>query len=437
MNQDSLTFKVLDKSSASPSILIIKKDTYPYIMKVWLKNDTSEEAEALRYEDKVYRKNIKPILKRHPKLGLVNYFGSSESTTAEELAEMLDINTDFGRKIFYNSIYIFQRKPKRACDYSDFDVINLSYNYKASDMAKVELQFIVLPCIKYNRLFDVLQTASTERIIKYTKQLIEVIYHIYLYGVIHNDLHSGNVMIDENDNVLLFDWDRCYSVNIGDNPFLDKKRCADDGSDLCFNSQCNIFNDYHYAIDLYKVLYYILRIRSEKGDARNILRDVFEITSSNQSSEDTIHKFLIKKLTKNPFFSKDDCTYLQYPDKKMKKIHKLFGGIDKMYNRIVEKSENVSYEFKFSSVENAFSKSNNVNIMSNIEKQNKYEHDSNMKTKNSVSESLDIEKIIKNSKNDMYNKNRNIYLKSTENKPKRWIYDIMEENNIRKYGKGS
>jgi serine/threonine protein kinase len=442
MNEDSLTFKVLDKSSASPSILIIKKDTYPYIMKVWLKKDTSEEANSLRYEDDVYRNNIKPMLDEYPKLGLVNYFGSSESTTAEELAELLGIDSDFGRKIFYDSIYIFKRNPSRAFDYSDLDLINLSS--KIPDMTKVELQFIVLPCIKFNTLRDVLKTASTERIIKYTKQLIEVIYHTYAYGVVHNDLHYENVMIDENDNALVFDWDRSYSKTNGDNPMLDKERCADDGSEMCFNSQCNILNDDNYAIDLYKILYYILHFRNMLGDATTILRDVFKIVHSNPDIEKNLQRSLIEKLTENPFFSdRNGCTYLQYPDDDMKFIHKLFGGIDKIYDKTLEtsreeKSENVSSEFKFNTIENPLLDFNIVNKTNRKKEYNKKSDNIYSKKEYNVFSDLNMGKILKDIKNpnNISSRKNKKYLKSIKNKPARWFYEIIEENNIRKYGTG-
>jgi hypothetical protein len=67
---------------------------------------------------------------------------------------------------------------------------------------------------------------------------------------VHNDLHARNIMIDENHNPLIFDWDRSYSVNLGANPQLSDDLCRG----LCKISHCNKFLEDGRPIDLLKIL---------------------------------------------------------------------------------------------------------------------------------------------------------------------------------------
>jgi hypothetical protein len=166
---------------------------------------------------------------------------------------------------------------------------------------------------------------STSDIKTIIKKIVVGIFYMYKNGLVHNDLHSGNIMIENGTGkVLIFDWDRAY-MNGQANPLLSDNIC----NKLCSSSQCNIFNTDDYAIDIYKILHYILKTR-RNIDSEVLLNDLFDIHS-------TIFDFfkltnILNTLTNTPFFNKLDydgryCTFLQKPDKNMLYVMDNFGTI--------------------------------------------------------------------------------------------------------------
>jgi hypothetical protein len=84
------------------------------------------------------------------------------------------------------------------------------------------------------------------------KEILKGIYLINQRGLVHNDLHSNNIMIErDTGKVMIYDWDRSY-MNGNDNPMLSR----DTRIDPCVNSQCNIFIPGR-PIDLLKILIYV------------------------------------------------------------------------------------------------------------------------------------------------------------------------------------
>ena len=76
-------------------------------------------------------------------------------------------------------------------------------------------------------------------------------------------------------NVLIYDWDRAYSPDLGENPLLDSNVCNTMPL-RCRESQCNLFQPEFqpvgYAIDFYKILFYVCRRR--KADIEHILTGI-------------------------------------------------------------------------------------------------------------------------------------------------------------------
>jgi serine/threonine protein kinase len=56
---------------------------------------------------------------------------------------------------------------------------------------------------------------------KFMGQMLEIGAYMALNGVIHNDLHSGNVVVDDKYNFRLIDFGRCYTANNINEKLLD------------------------------------------------------------------------------------------------------------------------------------------------------------------------------------------------------------------------
>lgn len=324
---DKLPFQILAKNSASPTLMVIvKKEGAPYIMKVWSSVDKTREARGLTYENMIYEDKVQTLINSNPNLGLLKYVGKAENVTVQELGNRVGIMNDEELDIWKLVFLIYFRDTQRQFKYDRKSLLEYSITHQDTKsvldiVLTARVNCIMLPYIKFKPLHSLLPTVSTERLKKYIRQLIITIHSMYTSGLVHNDLHSGNVMVrEDNDDILIFDWDRAYFIG-HDNPQLDKNKCTDG---LCGFSQCNIYNQNGYAIDLYKILHYIINERKHI-DINIIMSDIFQV--HNRKKEPNVQNMTTGKLSQNPFFSFHNCTYLQYPDKGMKSVIKEFGTI--------------------------------------------------------------------------------------------------------------
>ena len=160
-------------------------------------------------------------------------------------------------------------------------------------------------------------------------------------------------------DVLIFDWDRAYSPDLGDNPILSKKTCDNkESSNLCICSQCNIIID-NYSTDFFKIISYItLR------DDFNIILEKFGI--NDKKKQTIIHNFLEKALKE--YFSEEypngqKCTYMYNPELNviMKDTIQYFGSM----NDIISKVNNpnftkVSFNFKGNNLQSKQMRGKNI-----------------------------------------------------------------------------
>jgi hypothetical protein len=326
------TFKILKKASASPTIMVVKNGSEPYILKMFLSKDVSIKAQGLRYEDMLYREKIKPILNKNPEYPFLNYIASATKNTARNVANYLGI-LKYEEIYFFTSLYIFSLDPNAENKY-EIDTVKKYFfdkNLSIDELENIQFDSIMLPFKEYTKFTDRLLVCSTLSVVKYVKQLINAIHKIYINDLVHNDLHSDNIMIENNtDSVLIFDWDRGYTKGI-DNPQLNAERCYDPDrkKNICSSSQCNILKSSGYCTDLYKSLHYVFYYRNyEFKDSKVILQSILKLDNSRQTINSTI-----AKLVQNAFFSYKNCTYLQFPDPQMNRVHALFGSIQHLYNQ--------------------------------------------------------------------------------------------------------
>lgn len=337
---DNFSFRILAKNSASPTLVVIvtPPDNAPYVMKVWNAESKTVQEQGLDYERAVYQTQINSILQENPDAPFLKYVEDGCDVTVTQMGEQIGISNEEGWNLWKTVLYIYLNHPFSQFTYDGADIE--AYSKRHRDIKKPEvldrvnnirLKCIMLPFVKFRSLSAMVRSVSTARLFKYVKQIIRGIKMIYDKGVVHNDLHLGNIMIEEkSDNVLIFDWDRSYVKGINnpllnpDGPYLRRVDCC---TGRCSSSQCNVFSEGGYSTDLYKVLYYILRYRHD--DKYTLLKNVFHVY--NRTRSPLKQSKIVKKLTENAFFKANGCTYLQCPDKKMKYVHFQFGTIDEVY----------------------------------------------------------------------------------------------------------
>ena len=439
---ESLTYKVKSTDSASPTIMIIQKNTTPpRIFKIWLKNDHSDETEGLRYEKDIYMKRIKPLVDNGDGEHLMHILGDGCSTI-ENLTTLFKLN-DEDAFLLYACFLIYLKGPSESHTYDFTNVTHvLKYLIKNKtrrdkiihSIKNEKIECIILPYIKCLTLHETLKTSNTLDTIMFVSKIADGIHKLYSNNLIHNDLHAGNILIKD-DDILIYDWDRGYSQELGPNKLLDNNRC---GPGLCSYSQCNIRNPDGYAIDLYKILYYILDKRHT--DASTILKSVFKIQNI-ESDPDRLSK-IIKILTISPFFreyhgdeanrktekgAKFYCTFLQYPDENMKYIKSVFGPIQQLHNKLPTiKLKNLS-KFSFKDGNTKFDHIYNNNNLQEIHQKIPTQLKNKSNTINKIKMSTTKDNIIPS---------KNITVKAGKTPPKQPITTYMEQNDLKKYGPG-
>jgi serine/threonine protein kinase len=414
-------FKIFDKSSMSPTIMIkFHIDSKPVILKAWNTRDESPAAKALTYEIKAYEE-INNLLEKDPTLPYIKYIGSGTSSVGDIGEQLIKIKSTEDRDFFKAACRLFFSNT--AADKCIYSKKNLEKFRGVDDnILSYKMTFIILPFIEYYRFTDFMNVykSSIQSASLTIKELIRGIAVLYNNGIVHNDLHATNVMIGKtNSNIYIFDWDRSYIKDI-DNPLLNKDKCKGD----CGNkSQCNIYNKGGYAIDMYKILSFILSIRVY-DDSCQLLPRVFGIYDTEKSSLSC--KQIISKLIKNQhFFTQDGCTYLQYPDEEMTQIKELFGPINKIYENIDKNIE------KYDQLQNL---KNSVKLSFN--KKRKSKRKSNKIDKQMNTSDLTVKQLYE------LVKKGDIILPKSDPKPKKLkkpltvvsTVDIIKKNNMRKYG---
>lgn len=305
-NYRGLSWKILPNNSASPTLIILTNADKPFspdgcpkkisplenvCLKVWIKNgEFVADKQSLEYEKKVYADIIRPIIQNDEKAPFLRYIGDdNDCTTVATLANFLGINTEPEMKLFLLSFLIINRlevtgkRPRDLYVKPTYDKHFITYytnlildrvsKEKSLDIIEnvknLKLGVILLPKVKFVT-FAKLLTESDARSVDVFKSVLKGLYTLYKNQVVHNDMHCGNIMINEHFDTYIYDWDKSYSPILGDNPSLGK----DERNRDCMASKCNIFFDNGRPIDLIKLLSYV----ALQGPVlAKILKDVFKI----------------------------------------------------------------------------------------------------------------------------------------------------------------
>ena len=276
-----LKFRILPKSSASPTLLILtniekpqnsdgcpKKVTpelIPVCIKTWNRPDEllPPEEQGCEYEKRIYSQKIHSIIQEDDRAPFLRYIGDdNECTTVGRLANYIGADDDKGRAILYLAFYVLNEisiNPNLMPDVIDYHSVEFYRNFfedtfsleKMASVRHASVGAILTPRTTYRSFADILTVPVTTFHTDIYKEVVRGLYLLYKNRVVHNDIHSGNIMIENDTNkVLIYDWDRAYSPDLGDNPLLDEN--------LCRFSQCNRFFHDGRPIDLIKSMAYIV-----------------------------------------------------------------------------------------------------------------------------------------------------------------------------------
>ena len=357
-----LPFTIFKKNSASPTMVIKCKDSTGKLVvcKVWSAKDNSVEALGLDYENRVYAEKIRKILVKEPNAPLVKYIGYGEMNGVE-LGEFIGIKSENFRlrsevkkaiSYWHICCFLFTEDPMREYSWDYKTIENSNASVSENPLEDMVFKFITLEYIDYHTFGEYIDTRSTKEVLDVLKQIVEAIYLMYNKKVVHNDLHSGNILISKDTKkVYVFDFDRVYMKG-NDNPQLNSDYCRG----LCSYSQCNIYNEDGYAIDFYKMLSYVA-IRSDFGvilEAFGVHNSIYDqlmgLFTDREDNHTKLKNFFVE--SNENFFSyrknpnnrnnlNNLCTYLQDPNKhpnkhpniNMNYVRSQFGKIDEIRRR--------------------------------------------------------------------------------------------------------
>jgi tRNA A-37 threonylcarbamoyl transferase component Bud32 len=327
---DNLPFKIFNKSTSSPTLLIHNKNVVPQVvLKLWKKSDLPIY-KALEYEKSVYSRKINPLIENNENAPFLKYIGEGNCANFLQIADYIGAKDEKAKNFLTLAFYIYEKVQddfnyEILEEYKDMDVYKDYTEYGEKENIEriinaINYQCIILPFVNMIPFSEALECYDTHRIVDIFKNIMEGVFMLYRNDVSHNDLHDDNIMIEEDtDKVFIFDWDRSYCSEFGDNPMLDKNVCKKP----CSSSQCNLFHRDGYCIDFYKILYYVLYSRR---DWRTILENIGIVNVNYEALGTTLYDIIYKTIREhnNGFFNAlywdDDegdeikCSWLQDRD---------------------------------------------------------------------------------------------------------------------------
>lgn len=257
------------------------------------------EEMSVKYESDVYVQIINKILKNNINPFFIKAEGVFEGVKFKELIEFSDkfgIKKDkFIKRMIRNTMFMSLKDR-----YGD----QLLYSRPAIDKTK---KFQRVSLTEINNMLKVLQDNLYYNIIatkkvngqtfsrylinnrKLNKELWSIIIQVLtalasleIIKCAHNDLHSGNILLeefktpkykyfkyDEGEFVLksnlearVYDWDRCYASQLGNNPLLNNSWLGDLGSQ---------YNEYTPQRELFKFLFYVIAMLKDQKEKRLLL----------------------------------------------------------------------------------------------------------------------------------------------------------------------
>jgi hypothetical protein len=287
---------------------IFTSNSYKYLKNDLKNNDYFIKAvKGLRYEAKVYN----DIIRYLPCTNFVKFYNYTKSCSYEQLENLVLKGHENDSNIHINKIKqklayllsfvsggVYKENPKisvttnmnhrKAMKLSDADkkiAYDSKYEFMLMEMLPKSKTISLTKWMLDNLTLDnnnaaYLKHSVTAQGFAILFQCAAACYTLFTHKIIHNDLHSGNIMLVELPNVTratyaidgkyysfytkyhvkVIDFDRSYSEELGNNPNLKSNECKR-------NAQCNIlFNN----SDFLKVCY-VFMLCGDKMSNENII----------------------------------------------------------------------------------------------------------------------------------------------------------------------
>lgn len=274
---------------------------------------------GLEYEGKLYRDVTNQLVKQRVCPFYVLNLGTSEQCTFANLVAMLkghlpDVKSDDVEKVLVRNLAILYKQGDNRPAISNASIKGLPVSRGLETKLKNELRYDVIlneDMGKAVKLGDFVKERGLEFFDTELWTLLFLVsvscYSMHLAGMVHNDLHDGNIYVvkldsprtilytvNQNTYVVktqyipyLYDFDRAYSKEIGDNPLLAAKT---NRQGYCsWYSQCNKAE--YSNQDIVKIFCYlykkfpamqsiIVELLSKSKMAEKILMVLYETDSS-------------------------------------------------------------------------------------------------------------------------------------------------------------
>ena len=260
--------------------------------------DNINTLKGLNYELDVYKDVIRPLIDYNICPNFIKYLASGKKCSYDNLLNILKDNLySNGKKISLDRIKeLLNRNINSILKFSSFrkaiDNVFIDFNDLVDDVPNLKYNMILneqIPpnSLKFKDFYE--KHLSTKAGIKILTsvlfQIFTACYAMSLSKTVHNDLHPGNIFIEELKNpevveycinnkkykikikykAYIYDFDRSYSERFGDNYML---------SDLCdITSQCNIYIENK---DILKIVCYLV-FKFRKKKKQNLLLDIINL----------------------------------------------------------------------------------------------------------------------------------------------------------------
>jgi hypothetical protein len=329
---DKLISKIkgIDSNSASPTDIwfLTFKDNVFYdkepllgaVLKIFINLSSFKEPkeykfyselEGLNYELQVYKNIIQPIIEYKICPNFIKYLGSGIKCSYDNLYRMLDkhiyedkdktYSDDITKKLLNRNINCIKsscsnrKSIDKKINRGFFNLFGFLDNTSQPDKS-IKYNFIMIQKLSLTTvsiddfLVKEKEDISCENILLILFQIAFACYTMSLCKLIHNDLHSGNIMLEElkkeeiftyiiNDkkytfstkyNIYVYDFDRAYCPRFGKNILLeDHDSCENNG-------QCNTFIENKDFLKIFCYFTWNFYYKKNKSHFKNIIKFILK-----------------------------------------------------------------------------------------------------------------------------------------------------------------
>ena len=317
--------KGMDSNSASPTdtwFLYFKNTFYKgekvneAFLKLFVDVDTyrplpgyesvEKELYGLKYELKIYKDVIRPLIDYNICPNFIKYLASGEKCSYDNLLKFLQGKVVVGKKVLTNKQVenILNKNISRCllkpCDIRDsIQTVENRITPRPNSSIKYDMilnENINKKTVKYLEWFRTGSKPASD-LWETLFQMAAGCYAMSLSKTVHNDLHIGNLFIEDlgkkvsslyiidgksyllnsRYKILIYDFDRGYTTRFGNNKILssyvcDAGQCNEfvENKDI-FKSICYIINRFHTPIEKE-----LINCLGSTDDLRNIITDMYK-----------------------------------------------------------------------------------------------------------------------------------------------------------------